>query len=273
MATPAGALAAGELARDDLPLHQELAIERLEGVDVEVRELQARRGDGGLEVRLDLRLLGPAAAVGEREIGQVAGQPDPRAHHDIALGAGAAQPFAGSSGQVVQGHACSILEAKLVSNSGGLLVIFAADGLAELGAEPKPLDRPRAMPGSLAHVPRGAVNPLEQGQEAAAEDAIVLGTAQLAARPELHELDPAIGAGELRELPHQLAHVGEDQALNHAVQGQIRGDLRQRQAGLLGTAQAKMLLPALAADPLGDVDRGLVLAPLADHDAHDLGRS
>jgi len=45
-----GALAAGELARDDLPLHQELAIERLEGVDVEVRQVKAGRGDGRLEV-------------------------------------------------------------------------------------------------------------------------------------------------------------------------------------------------------------------------------
>ena len=50
-------------------------------------------------------LLGPAAAVGEREIGQVAGQADPRAHHDVALGARAAQPFAGGSRQVVQSHA------------------------------------------------------------------------------------------------------------------------------------------------------------------------
>ncbi len=68
-----------------------------------------------------------------------------------------------------------ILEAKLVSEPRGLFVVLAGDGLAELGPEAEPLDRSRALTGSLAHVPGGPVNPLDHGQQPAAEDPVILG--------------------------------------------------------------------------------------------------
>ena len=96
--------AVGELARDELALDQELAVELGEGVDVEVGQLELAGLDGRSDVRLDLAFFSPAGAVGKGEVGQVAGQADPRAHHDVALGSGAAKPLAGGSGQVFQIH-------------------------------------------------------------------------------------------------------------------------------------------------------------------------
>ncbi len=70
-----------------------------------IRELELGVSQGRAEVGLDLGFLAAAGAIGKREIGQVAGQPDPRAHHDVALGAGAPQPLAGRFRQVVESHA------------------------------------------------------------------------------------------------------------------------------------------------------------------------
>ena len=100
----AGAVAAGELAGDELALDQELAVECVHGVDVEERQIEVAAIDGRLEVLLDLRLLTTAGPAGEREIGEVARQADPGAHHDVALGASAAKPFAGGAGQIVEVH-------------------------------------------------------------------------------------------------------------------------------------------------------------------------
>src|SRR5262245_11040661 len=86
--------AAGELARDDLTLDQELPIERGEAVDVDVGKLELGVGERRAEMSLDLRFLAPAGTVREWEIGEVSGQPDPRAHHDVTLGAGPPQPLA-----------------------------------------------------------------------------------------------------------------------------------------------------------------------------------
>ena len=105
MATPRGPVAVGQLAGDDLALDQELAVERAEAVDVDVGQLELGVRQRRAEMGLDLGLLAAAGAVGEREVGEVAGQPDARAHDDVALGAGATQPLAGRFRQVVESHA------------------------------------------------------------------------------------------------------------------------------------------------------------------------
>jgi hypothetical protein len=56
-----------------------------------------------------------------------------------------------------------ILEAELVSQPGGLFIIFAGDRLAQLSAEPQALAGTLATAGYLAHVPARAVVPLNQG--------------------------------------------------------------------------------------------------------------
>jgi hypothetical protein len=97
-----------------------------------------------------------------------------------------------------------------------------------------------------------------------------LGAAKLAASPEFHELDTAIGAGQLGQFADELAHVGYDQALDHRVQGQVRGGFRQGQTRLSGTRLAKMELASLTFDPLGQVNRGFLLAPLTPHGPNHL---
>ena len=136
------------------------------------------------DVGLDLGLLAAAGAVGEGEVGEVAGQADPRAHDDVALGAGAAEPFAGGSGQVVQSSCVGVLEAELVAEPRGLFVIFAGDrrrgaGCGAGGGRPAA----GAAPGDLADVPGGAVVPLEQGQQPACEDLVVVAGSRAGRRP------------------------------------------------------------------------------------------
>ena len=54
-----------------------------------------------------------------------------------------------------------ILEAELVSQPRGFLVVFAGDRLAQPGAEPQAMAGALAPAGHLAHVPGGAVVPLQ----------------------------------------------------------------------------------------------------------------
>ena len=121
-------------------------------------------------------------------------------------------------------------------------------------------------------MPGGSVQPLEQGEQPACKDPVILRAAQPALRPEFHEFDPAIGTGELGQLADQLADVGDDQALDDGVQRQVRRRLRQGQARFLRAGQAKMQFLPLAALPFGQVDCGLVLAPLAHHGRTTLAR-
>ena len=55
-----------------------------------------------------------------------------------------------------------------------------------------------------------------------------------------------------------------------ASRARLGGDSGSDQARLPGAGRAEVELPPLAVDPLGQVDRGLVLAPLADHERADL---
>ena len=93
------------------------------------------------------------------------------------------------------------------------------------------------------------MDPLEQGQQAPAEDPVVLRAAEPAAGPEFHELDAAVGAGQLGELADELADVGHDQALDDRVERQVGRRLRQGQARLPGTGQAEVELAPLARRP------------------------
>ena len=110
------------------------------------------------------------ARLREGKIGEVAGQANARAHHDVALGAGAPQPLAGGFRQVVKSHECRVLRAQQVSQPRGFLIVFTADGLAQPGAQPEPLRRrPRAAALSCPRggwrrdtAARATVSPLEK---------------------------------------------------------------------------------------------------------------
>ena len=92
----AGALAFGMFAADQLPLDEELAVDALQLVDVDVLELARllHLQHAVAEHVLDLGAVGLAGAADEGKLGQVAGQADAAADDDVALGAGAPQPFA-----------------------------------------------------------------------------------------------------------------------------------------------------------------------------------
>jgi hypothetical protein len=103
-------------------------------------------------------------------------------------------------------------------------------------------------------MPGGSVHPLEQGQQPASKDPVILRAAEPALRPKFHEFYPAIGTGELREFTDQLANVGDDEALDDSVEGQVRRRLRQGQARFLRAGHAKMQFLPLAALPFRQVD-------------------
>ena len=89
---------------------------------------------------------------------------------------------------------------------------------------------------------------LDQRHQPGGEHAVVLRAAEPPAGPELHELDAAIGAGQLGQLADQLADVGHDQALDHGVQRQIRRRFGQGQTRLSGTRRAQVELAPLTLD-------------------------
>src|SRR6202042_3304437 len=93
-----------------------------------------------------------------------------------------------------------ILGAELVPQPRGFFVVFPGDRLAEAGAEPQAMAAAGASAGGLAHVPGRAVIPLDQRDQPGGEDLVVLRAAEPAAGAELHELDAAIGAGQLGQL-------------------------------------------------------------------------
>ena len=63
----------------------------------------------------------------------------------------------------------------------------------------------------------------------------------------------------------QLTNIGLDQTVDHGLQREIGRRNRQRQSRLAGTRLAQMQLMRLAFDTLGQVYRGLILAPLTRH--------
>ena len=63
--------------------------------------------------------------------------------------------------------------------------------------------------------------------------------AQPAAGPEFHELDAAVGAGQLGQLADQLADVGHDQALDDRVERQVGRRFGQGQTRLPGTGRQR----------------------------------
>jgi hypothetical protein len=104
---PARALQPGrQLAADELPLDQELAVERGQRRNVGVLQPVPGVGLGDRLLRPGdhLRLVGRGGPGGERQLGQVAGQPDARGHHHVRLRAGAAEPLAQVREQVVELH-------------------------------------------------------------------------------------------------------------------------------------------------------------------------
>ncbi len=78
-------------------------------------------------------------------------------------------------------------------------------------------------------------------------------------------LMPQSGQTSLGQLADQLADVGHDQALHDRVQRQVRRRFGQGQTCLSGTGPAKMKLALLTARRFGQMNRGLVVAPLTHH--------
>ena len=177
--------------------------------------------EGRAEVGLDLGLLAAAGAIGEGEVGEVARQPDPRAHHDVALGAGAAQPLAGRFRQVVESHAWGSF-----GRSRSRSRAASSYSSRAIASRSRVRSRSRSMAPSRrrAALPTCRVAPwkrCKQRHQSLGEDPVVLGAAQPAAGPEFHELDAAIGTGHLGQLADQLADVGHDQALDDRVERQV----------------------------------------------------
>jgi hypothetical protein len=159
-----------------------------------------------------------------------------------------------------------ILEPKLVSKAGGEFIVFASNGLAQLGPKPEPLNCSCTLAGRFTHVTGSTVNPLQQREQTAPEDSVVLGAAQPTTGPKFHEFDAAIGASQLGERADEFADVSDDQALNHGIESQVGRGLRQGQSGLARTRRTKVEFFTLAPNPLGEMNRRLVLASLTDHD-------
>jgi hypothetical protein len=83
----AGPFAFGMLAADELALDQELPIQPFEFVDVEILEMISIRNlhDALAQRSLDLDPIGRRGLGNERMIGQIAGQTNPAADHNVRL--------------------------------------------------------------------------------------------------------------------------------------------------------------------------------------------
>ena len=94
-----GALAVGVLAADELPLDEELAVDRLQPLDVEIEEVVgAVDAENRLAQRaFDLGAVVRAGPANERISRKVAGQADAAANDNVGLRSGAAQPFAAAA--------------------------------------------------------------------------------------------------------------------------------------------------------------------------------
>ena len=106
---PAGPLRVGMLAADELTLDKKAAVDLLEVADIDVVELlpHRHRHDPFAEHAFGLGpvLLGRPAHEGE--LGEVAGQTNPAAHHDVGIGTGPPEPFPDRVGECVEPHAFS----------------------------------------------------------------------------------------------------------------------------------------------------------------------
>ncbi len=104
MSHGAGALGLGVLAADELPLDEELPIDRFQLADVDVDQLAGELAllvqlfDAAAEDLADFGAVGVGRPGDEREIGQVAGQANAAADDDVGFRAGAPQPFAAGFG-------------------------------------------------------------------------------------------------------------------------------------------------------------------------------
>jgi hypothetical protein len=92
-------------ARAPSAFDEELAIDFAERVDVDVADLGQRLEfiEPCPDLAFDAQPILIGTASDEGEIGEVAGQSDPAADHDIRFGARTAQPFAASPGKLVKG--------------------------------------------------------------------------------------------------------------------------------------------------------------------------
>jgi hypothetical protein len=97
----------GQLPADELPLDEELAVERGHPGDGDVFGLvrvEFGAGDGVLDLGLDLGLLVVRGPPGERELGEVAGQAQPGGDDHVDVRAGPAEPLAQVRQQAVEVH-------------------------------------------------------------------------------------------------------------------------------------------------------------------------
>ena len=89
----AGPLGFGMFPADKLPLDEKLPIDAVQIADVHIRQLAGRFANFQNAIAQNALDIGPiliAGAADERKFGQVAGQPNARAHHDIGLRAATA---------------------------------------------------------------------------------------------------------------------------------------------------------------------------------------
>ena len=101
----AAALGLGVLAADQVPLDEELAVDASPARRRRRRAARSEalmRQDALAQDLLDLGAVLRRGAADEGEVGQIAGQADAAADDDVRLGAGAAQPFAAVSSQIVR---------------------------------------------------------------------------------------------------------------------------------------------------------------------------
>ena len=82
-----GAIGIGKLPADQLPLHQKLAIDRPQVLDVQIHEIAQLFGRRQFVVqeRLDRRPVMVRTTSNEREVRQVTCKPNPTADDDVGL--------------------------------------------------------------------------------------------------------------------------------------------------------------------------------------------
>ncbi len=211
-------------------------------VDVDVEQLvgvgdgQDRARAGCFSICGAVLRRGPAD---EGEVGQVAGQADAAADDDVGLGAGAAQPFAARSSQVVEFHgvpssasrprlpSCGSVDhdgllaldaADFVAQFRGPLVVLLGDGLLHLAAEADQLGLAFgvALASAAAACPTCSVSPwmfMISGSSCLLEADVVVRAAQPALAAELVERDAADRAGLLVELGQLLGRLADGHLL------------------------------------------------------------
>ncbi len=103
---PATSLALAVLPADQLPLDEELPIDRVGFLNIDVEGLNAELGrvDRLAQCSNDVPPFGGAGLGQEVEAVQVSGQSNARRNHDVAEVTPGFQPFAGRVEKVLDGH-------------------------------------------------------------------------------------------------------------------------------------------------------------------------